>query len=120
MKENTLNKLKDKIKHKQTKATKQAKALDAHCWPPSDSSAIWCERARHQGVAAFASEILEIIDRYEMTTDIDGTPLFILGAHEAKNLLNILRPGIDARTIDKLKKFLNDPNVINWLKENPN
>ena len=52
------------------------------------------------------------------TTDIDGTPLFILGAEDAKDLQNVLIVRAYTPVVDKLKKFLDDPKVVKWLKEN--
>jgi len=64
------------------------------------------------------------------TTDIDGTPLLIFGAQEVVTLLGILEDaqlylehlgGHDATLaakIAKITKFLNDPQVAKWLKEN--
>lgn len=52
------------------------------------------------------------------TTDIDGTPLFLLGALEAVTLLDIPPDDCYDVVIDKLKKFLNEPQVVKWLEEN--
>ncbi len=60
------------------------------------------------------------------TTDIDGTPLFMLGADEAVNLMDVLKDRehwLDIRTqrarlIAKLKKFLVDPQVVEYLEAN--
>jgi hypothetical protein len=64
------------------------------------------------------------------TTDIDGTPLFMLGASEAEVLLGQLEDaqltidyfggydeGLNAN-VAKLKKFLADPKVVKWLEDN--
>jgi len=55
------------------------------------------------------------------TTDIDGTPLFILGAKDAEDLQNVLIVRAYTPVVDKLRKFLNDPEVVKWLsvKEDP-
>lgn len=68
------------------------------------------------------------------STDIDGTPLFILGAKEAVDLLDALEGaqttlhnhgayyGALDRALDtkiaNIKKFLNDPQVVDWLEAN--
>jgi hypothetical protein len=52
------------------------------------------------------------------TTDIDGTPLFILGAKDAEDLRNVMMVRAYTPVVDKLKKFLDDPKVAKWLKEN--
>lgn len=65
------------------------------------------------------------------TTDIDGTPLFILGPTE----MLVVRESLDneaehmgewgyevgpafTELMEKADKFLNDPQVVQWLKEN--
>jgi hypothetical protein len=58
------------------------------------------------------------------STDIDGTPLFILGADDAVSLLAVLRRTLnwgDIRDdkdafIRRLKRFCEDPQVVEWLK----
>jgi hypothetical protein len=58
------------------------------------------------------------------TTDIDGTPLFMLGADEALELMDVLKDRGHwtkirtkrARWIAKLRKFLVDPQVIEYLE----
>jgi len=52
------------------------------------------------------------------TTDINGTPLLVLGAIEAKDLLAVVYGGAYTPSVDKLKKFLDYPEVVKWLKEN--
>jgi len=55
------------------------------------------------------------------STDIDGTPLFIMGTAEALRLLQILRGELgeeidrdQAYFQEKLTNFCNHPAVINW------
>ena len=64
------------------------------------------------------------------TTDIDGTPILVFGAPEVVTLLGFLEDiqlcndewavndaALSAK-IAKIKKFLDKPEVIKWLREN--
>jgi len=50
------------------------------------------------------------------TTDIDGTPILTLGVLEVVTMLSIIRGGCYDVVVNKLKKFLNDPDVAKWLE----
>jgi len=52
------------------------------------------------------------------STDIDGTPLFILGAKDAEDLRAVLYGGAYTPVVDKLNMFLVDPQVVEWLEKN--
>jgi len=61
------------------------------------------------------------------STDIDGTPLLILGAPVVRDLYKMFRgqggPWAGRKTqavfSSKLRKFMENPQVVKWFEENP-
>lgn len=52
------------------------------------------------------------------STDIDGTPILILSLPDVKTLLHPASSEAKMLVVEKLRRFVNDPQCVEWLREN--